>query len=352
MWPWQAQLELAPGQVAALGALAAPSEAFPRAQWRSLAASGALADVRPGALVPTAAALLASGRLGSVLAWALQGLILRQYLSGSAPPVAELAAAVRAGEALVAVAASEPGIGAHPGRLQTRAHRQVDGSWELTGRKGVVTLGLTADWLLVLAIVGEQDGRRRFALFALPADALGLARRRVAGPPLLAPADHAELTLAQCVVPAWACLHPAGDALPAARAFRWLETGLLQAAGAAALLGRAAPLLSHGSAGSAACLRAALRVQGALQVWMQAADAELHAPAAGAALLAADLELGAAAAALQATLKAVAAEVSAVRLSGVPGYTAASAALAMAARGAEGRAEKLAALLQDAGSDN
>lgn len=352
MWPWQAQLELPPGQAAAIAALAAPGETFPRADWRALGASGALADVRPGALVPAAVALLASGRLGPVLAWVLQGLILRQYLAVSARPIAELAAAVRAGEALVAVAASEPGVGAHPGRLQTRAQQRADGAWELSGRKGVVSLGLTADWLLVLAIVGEQDGRRRFALFCLRADAPGLARRRVAGPPLLAPADHAELTLAQCVVPAWACLHPAGDALPAARAFRWLETGLLQAAGAAALLGPVAPLLAAGTAGGSACLRAALRVHGALQAWADAAEAELHAPAAGAALLAADLELAAAATALQAALKAAAAEASSFRLAGAPGYTAASAALAMAARGAEQREGKLRTLLQDAGSDN
>ncbi len=352
MWPWQAQLELAPAQAAAITALAAPGDAFPRAGWRALGASGALADVRPGALVPAATALLAAGRLGPVLAWVLQGLILRQYLAGAAPPVAEVAAAVRAGEALVAVAASEPGVGAHPGRLQTRAQRRADGAWELSGRKGVVSLGLTADWLLVLAIVGEQDGHRRFALFCLPANAPGLTRRQVAGPPLLAPADHAELTLAQCVVPAWACLHPAGDALPAARAFRWLETGLLQAAGAAALLGPVAPLLAAGTAGRAACLRAALRVQGALQVWADAAETELRAPAAGAALLAADLELAAAAAALQAALKGTAAEVPTFRLAGAPGYTAASAALAMAARGGERREAKLRTLLQDAGSDN
>ncbi|HJO36812.1 MAG TPA: hypothetical protein QF361_11440, partial [Gammaproteobacteria bacterium] len=89
MWPWQAQLELAPAQAAAITALAAPGDAFPRAGWRALGASGALADVRPGALVPAATALLAAGRLGPVLAWVLQGLILRQYLAGAAPPVAE-----------------------------------------------------------------------------------------------------------------------------------------------------------------------------------------------------------------------------------------------------------------------
>jgi len=75
------------------------------------------------------------------------------------------------GELVGAAAFSEPMVGAHPGKMTTKARRE-DGGYVLDGRKLFTTDGPVADVVMVLAVTGESEGTKELTLFLLdlPAD--------------------------------------------------------------------------------------------------------------------------------------------------------------------------------------
>lgn len=85
------------------------------------------------------------------------------------------------GEALAALAVTEPGGGSDVANLRTTATRVggargADGSYLLRGEKTFITTGVTADWLTVAARTGGP-GMAGVTLFAVPGDSKGLQRR-------------------------------------------------------------------------------------------------------------------------------------------------------------------------------
>lgn len=66
---------------------------------------------------------------------------------------------------IAALCATEDG-GNHPRAIATQL-REVDGSYRLDGCKSFVTMGSAAELLLVVASVGEQDGRNRLRVVAI-----------------------------------------------------------------------------------------------------------------------------------------------------------------------------------------
>ncbi len=88
------------------------------------------------------------------------------------------------GEALAALAVTEPGGGSDVANLRTIATRVegADGSnarYVLRGEKTFITTGLAADWLTVAARTGGP-GMAGVTLFAVPGDSPGLQRRPLA----------------------------------------------------------------------------------------------------------------------------------------------------------------------------
>lgn len=116
-----------------------------------------------------------------------------------------------AGETTVAVAISEPGVGAHPKHLSTTATR-TDGGWRLDGRKAYVTNGPLAGLFAVLAASGQADGRKRYSMFLVERGAAGLSFGEGHVGDRLLPAGHCGLILENCAVGENALLGPLDDA--------------------------------------------------------------------------------------------------------------------------------------------
>ena len=63
------------------------------------------------------------------------------------------------GETVSAIAISEPGAGADPSAMTTRAVRDADG-WTLNGRKIWISRVASADWTIVMAVTDKTKGAR------------------------------------------------------------------------------------------------------------------------------------------------------------------------------------------------
>ncbi|MSP00261.1 MAG: acyl-CoA dehydrogenase [Acetobacteraceae bacterium] len=110
-----------------------------------------------------------------------------------------------------AVAISEPGVGAHPKQLTTRAERFADG-WRISGEKAWCSNGPIADVLIVLAITAEEAGRKRYSMFLVPRGTPGLTLKDMPGFHALRPSRHCHVRLEGCEVPTTALLGSEGAA--------------------------------------------------------------------------------------------------------------------------------------------
>ena len=222
---------------------------FPRAWWEHLGRCGMLGlgfsvDGRPPAADALQVSALAgqithaTGSLGLGMAWMMQQLLGRYVLGPLVPQGAsgalltKLLQSMAAGESLLALAISEPDVGAQPKHLRTRAVQQSsptgDGDWVLDGRKAFVSNGPAADAILVLAVSAEHAGHKRFDAFLLDAQTPGLTREANARVQGLAPLGHCDLLLEACRVPASRRLGAPGQAFESiARPVRAIEDALL-----------------------------------------------------------------------------------------------------------------------------
>jgi acyl-CoA dehydrogenase len=147
-----------------------------------------------------------TGLLGVASVWSGRQLVGRHFLGfGTDAQRAEW------GGRALAVAISEPKVGAHPKLLTTRADA-VDGGFRITGRKAWVSNGPLADAIIVFAITAEEAGRKWYSAFIVPRGTPGLAMSEMPGFHALRPSKHCLLTLDGCLVPAGAMLGQAGSA--------------------------------------------------------------------------------------------------------------------------------------------
>lgn len=110
----------------------------------------------------------------------LQGALLPGLLADFAEPelAREHVPRVLAGDEILALAVTEPNAGSDVSAVQTTA--SADGrDWVINGEKCFITLGADADNLLVLARVDSPSGTDPMAVFVVPANAPGLAIRRM-----------------------------------------------------------------------------------------------------------------------------------------------------------------------------
>jgi acyl-CoA dehydrogenase len=164
-----------------------------------------------GAIARAGAALAErTGRLDQASAWTGRQVAARFFVIGFADTAqrAALLPRLARGEALVAVAISEPGVGAHPKHLTTRAEPDGDGV-RITGRKAWVSNGPDASHFIVLAVSAVEAERKRYSAFVVPRETPGLT---VSPMPELRDDRHCLLDLDACRVPRDARLGPAGRA--------------------------------------------------------------------------------------------------------------------------------------------
>lgn len=147
-----------------------------------------------------------TGLLGVAGVWGGRQLVGRHFLGFGS----EAQRADWLGRAL-AVAISEPKVGAHPKLLTTRAER-FEGGYRITGRKAWVSNGPSADAIIVFAITAEESGRKRYSAFIVPRDTPGLTISEMPGFHALRPSKHCLLGLEGCLVPDSAMLGEAGSA--------------------------------------------------------------------------------------------------------------------------------------------
>ncbi|MEP3247535.1 MAG: acyl-CoA dehydrogenase family protein [Sneathiella sp.] len=137
------------------------------------------------------------------------------------------------GDAVLSVAISEPGVGAHPKRMTTTATRSGD-QYILNGEKAFLTNGPLANHFIVLAITGEAEGRRAFSAFLVPADTAGATKTSGITMDFLHPCPHGGLELKDCAIPA---SHLLGEEGKAFEAISLTMRAIEDAVGAAGIVG-------------------------------------------------------------------------------------------------------------------
>jgi acyl-CoA dehydrogenase len=147
-----------------------------------------------------------TGLLGVASVWGGRQLVGRHFL-GSATDAQRTEWLGRA----LAVAISEPKIGAHPKLLTTRADKTATG-FRINGQKAWVSNGPSADAIIVFAITAEEQGRKRYSAFIVPRDTPGLTMSEMPDFHALRPSKHCLLTLDGCPVPAIGMLGEPGSA--------------------------------------------------------------------------------------------------------------------------------------------
>ncbi len=188
--------------------------------------------------------------MGFTLAFVIHHLVCHHFIHthGSKCLWDDYLPAMARGRLTAAVAVSEPGVGAHPKHLTTRAV-EADGTVTIDGEKSFITNGPLADLFIVIATTGVKEGRNLFSALAVPRTTPGL----IPGTPLdmkfLRPCPHSTLTLEQCRVKADRITGKPGLAYESMVVpFRRLEQLLVPA------------VISGAAANQTRCLAAALNV--------------------------------------------------------------------------------------------
>jgi acyl-CoA dehydrogenase len=148
-----------------------------------------------------------TGLLGVGGVWGGRQMVGRWFIEGFGTPAQKVAWSGKT----AAVSISEPGVGAHPKQLSTRAERSGAG-WRISGDKAWTSNGPIADVLIVLAITAEHEGRKHYSMFLVPRSTSGLTLKDMPGFHALRPSRHCHVTLDGCAVPADALLGPPGRA--------------------------------------------------------------------------------------------------------------------------------------------
>ena len=200
---------------------------FPADLWAAMGQSGLMAIALPEAyggrggdyraLALTLEVLAdAGGCQGVAISWMSHALNARLHILGlgTDEQKARYLPGLAAGRHTACTAISEPGAGAHPKRLSTRADI-VGNEVILNGEKTFLTNGPLADLFLVLAITDEVDGRRAFTSFIVPRDSKGLEITAGANVDFLHPSPHCGIRLDDCRIPASNRIGPLGDAFNA-----------------------------------------------------------------------------------------------------------------------------------------
>jgi len=169
-------------------------------------------DLRSLAVAAEAMAA-ACGVRGVVNPWLGRQLNARQQilLHGSEEQRQRYLPGLAAGTLTPCLAISEPKAGAHPKYLSATAERDGD-DFVLNGEKAYLSNGPIADFFMVLAITGTENGRKRFSALIVPRDTPGLELTEGVKIDFMRPAPHCGLRLTDVRVPTANLLGQEGDA--------------------------------------------------------------------------------------------------------------------------------------------
>ena len=113
------------------------------------------------------------------------------------------------GETISAIGISEPGAGADPAGMTTRAERDGD-DWVLNGRKIWISRAAAADFTIVMAVSDKEKGSRG-GISAVLVDGDNPGFKVVRPIPMIGGAVTYEVLLEDCRVPAWKLLGTEGN---------------------------------------------------------------------------------------------------------------------------------------------
>jgi len=217
--------EFASGHIAARPDLNA-SAAFPADIWREMGHAGlfkiGIPEMYGGSgggypeLVETGETLVQYGlNLGLAFSWAYQQTVVRCIIDlfASRELKRRLLPDLAAGKITLSFAVSEPGHGAHPKLLKTRAIRR-DNSYILDGEKTYLTNGPIADIFIVIAATDETASLRRFTAFVVDRHTPGVTLLPPMTMNFLKASPHGGIALDHCIVPPDAVLGTEGNAWP------------------------------------------------------------------------------------------------------------------------------------------
>jgi len=124
---------------------------------------------------------LAYGDVNVASAPVLSGLVAAQLaINGQDAVVERWLPQLISGDAVAAIAVTEPSGGSDVSGLRTEA-RRVPGGWRISGEKIAITLATAAAVALVYAREPGSDGYRGISCFAVPLDADGVTRTHTPG---------------------------------------------------------------------------------------------------------------------------------------------------------------------------
>nr|WP_287393670.1 acyl-CoA dehydrogenase family protein [Candidatus Microthrix sp.] len=119
---------------------------------------------------------------------------------GSAELKQQYLAPAITGEAVAAIAVTEPDAGSDVAALTTRAARDGD-DWIISGAKLYITNGTQADWLCALVRTSDEGGSRGVSQIIIPTDAAGFSVSRKLDKLGMRGSDTAELVFDEVRVP-------------------------------------------------------------------------------------------------------------------------------------------------------
>jgi len=190
----------------------AEARGFPAELWPKLADAGLLGVGHPERYGGTGGGVLALAILSEALAMASGGLAITPLVSSymAAPHLARFATAeqqerylapVLAGEAVAAIAVTEPGAGSDVAAIATRAV-PVEGGWSLRGSKVFITNAGLADFLIVAAKTDPEAGHRGISMLVVERGAAGMTLSEPMAKLGWHASDTREIAFEECFVPA------------------------------------------------------------------------------------------------------------------------------------------------------
>ena len=196
---------------------------FSRGLWKKMAEAGLFgflipspyggSDQGPERLVEAMEAFILGGQdLGLSLSWLDHLLIHSRVIArfGSEEQRERYLPALVLGDRIGALAASEPGTGAHPAKMKSRAEQQ-NGTYRIHGHKTFITNGPVADFIIVLARTGQVPGKEGISAFLVDTTSPGFRVKQEMDLGFLYTSPHGELLFEDCAVPAENLLGNLGD---------------------------------------------------------------------------------------------------------------------------------------------
>lgn len=168
----------------------ARSGRFPRDIYRAMGEFGLLSLLAPEEFGGQGADFVTLGIAAEELAYAdftcasfllFAALASEALLKLGSDEAVALGRRVLTGDAVVAIAVTEPGTGSDLAHVRTRAQRTSTG-WCISGEKSSISLSAVADAALVLASIEPTSGARGTGLFLVPLDDDRIARQTFEDP--------------------------------------------------------------------------------------------------------------------------------------------------------------------------